>query len=134
MPLGVLPGERVHARRRARPVPAGDARYPPAGCPSCTEVLADAMQGVHEFRDLHALSVALAGRVDEARSLVGRWADQPRVAPRLPLGSCLTVVRALLWLELGDRDAVAALRDGSHRSPTGSRWAACQPAASVPCR
>ncbi len=86
------------------------ARYAAGRLPELTEVLAAAMQAVPEFRDLHALSVALGGRVDEARSLIGRWADQPPLH-RDYLWQLLTVVRAHLWLELGDRTALAALRD-----------------------
>jgi DNA-binding SARP family transcriptional activator len=86
------------------------SRYLAGRLPELTSTLEAAMPRVPEFRDLHALSLALGGDVDRARGLIGPWADQPRVN-RDYLWGLLTVVRALLWLELGDRTALADLRD-----------------------
>ncbi|GAA4350657.1 BTAD domain-containing putative transcriptional regulator [Angustibacter luteus] len=86
------------------------ARYAAGRLPELTDVFASAMLVVPEFHDLHALSLALGGRVDEARALIGSWANQPPLH-RDYLWELLTVVRALLWLELGDREALHALRD-----------------------
>ncbi len=61
------------------------------------------------FRDMHALSLVEAGREDEARRLLGPWAEQPPV-PRDYLWVLFTAARARLWARLRDPDAVAALR------------------------
>ena len=68
-----------------------------------------AVAHVHLFRDVHALCLLEAGREDEARGLLGPWAEQPPV-PWDYLWVLFTVVRARLWAQLGDPDAVAALR------------------------
>ncbi len=67
-----------------------------------------------ELRDLHAMALVEAGRAEEARRLLGPWAEQPAVI-RDYLWISLTVLRAWLWLELRDRgcatdDAIADLR------------------------
>jgi tetratricopeptide (TPR) repeat protein len=67
-----------------------------------------------ELRDVHALALVEAGRADEARRLLGAWAEQPPVI-RDYLFISLTALRAWLWLELHDRgcptdDAVVDLR------------------------
>ena len=64
---------------------------------------------VHLFRDVHALALVEAGREDEARGVLGPWAEQPPV-PWDYLWVLFTVVRARLWARLRDPDAVAALR------------------------
>jgi hypothetical protein len=61
------------------------------------------------MRDLHAYALVGAGRQAEARLLLGQWADQPPILPDY-LWTTMTVLRAQLWLELGDADAVADLR------------------------
>ncbi|MEV8510896.1 BTAD domain-containing putative transcriptional regulator [Dactylosporangium sp. NPDC051484] len=69
-----------------------------------------AAEPVHPaMRDLHALSLICGGRAAEARALLGPWREQPEMIwDYLWLSG--TVLRALVWAELGDRDAVAALR------------------------
>ena len=59
-----------------------------------------------ELRDLHALALVEAGRAEEARRLLGPWAEQPPVI-RDYLWISLTALRAWLWLAL----ARARLRD-----------------------
>ncbi len=60
-------------------------------------------------RDLHALSLVELGRHGEARELLGAWSEQPPLLEDY-LWLTLTVLRAWLWSELGDRDAVEELR------------------------
>jgi hypothetical protein len=67
-----------------------------------------------ELRDLHALALVETGRVEEARRLLGPYAEQPPIL-RDYLWTSLTVLRAWLWLELRERGcdtggAVADLR------------------------
>ena len=52
-----------------------------------------------ELRDLYALALVEAGRADEARRLLGAWAEQPPVI-RDYLWISLTALRAWLWLAL----------------------------------
>ncbi len=61
------------------------------------------------FRDLHLLSVADSGRLDEVRKLVGGWSEQPPLL-RDYMWTSLATARAQLWLQLGDRRALADLR------------------------
>ena len=62
------------------------------------------------FRELHALALVEAGRLDEARVVIGPWADQPE-PPWDYLWTTYVAVRALVWSALGDQVAVAALRE-----------------------
>ena len=62
------------------------------------------------FRDLHGLALIACSGPGEARMMLGDWAEQrPLLWDYLWPG--LTVVRARLWLELGDRRAIAELRE-----------------------
>ena len=62
------------------------------------------------FREIHALALVEAGRVDDARAAIGPWADQ--AAPPLDyLWTTYVAVRARIWSALGDQVAVAELRD-----------------------
>jgi hypothetical protein len=70
---------------------------------------AGAEHAPEHLRDLYALLLATTGRQDAARLLLGAWSDQPPVVPDY-LFLTMTVMRAWLWLELADPDAVAALR------------------------
>jgi tetratricopeptide (TPR) repeat protein len=65
---------------------------------------------VHEsLRELHALALLQAGRPEEARALLGPWHEQPELIwDYLWLSGA--VLRALVWSELGDAEAVADLR------------------------
>ena len=60
-------------------------------------------------RDMHALALVADGRADEARDLLGPWGEQPPLLEDY-LWTTLTVLRAWLWLELDDPEAVAQLR------------------------
>lgn len=64
---------------------------------------------VPPFRDLHALALVQGGDVAAARRSLGPWERQPALA-RDYLWLPLTGIRALVWAELGDPVAVAALR------------------------
>ena len=72
-------------------------------------VLAEAAAHHPNFRDLHALALVQSGRADDARVAVGAWAEQPPLLWDY-LWTGLSVVRARLWMALGDSDAVADLR------------------------
>jgi DNA-binding SARP family transcriptional activator len=72
-------------------------------------ILAMASRGFPPFRDWHALALVQAGRLDEARRLLGAWADQPAL-PWNYLWPGFTVIRAYTWIGLGDRSAIADLR------------------------
>lgn len=61
------------------------------------------------LRDLHALALLRAGRVDDARAALGPWREQPELIWDY-LWVSGTVLRALVWSELGDLGAVADLR------------------------
>jgi hypothetical protein len=61
------------------------------------------------FRDLHLLSVVDAGGIDEVRGSIGGWSEQPPLL-RDYMWTSLATVRAQLWLQLGDRGALADLR------------------------
>ncbi|WP_433162897.1 BTAD domain-containing putative transcriptional regulator [Kribbella sp. CA-247076] len=66
-------------------------------------------QGQPVFRDFHALALLAGSRTDEARMLLGDWSEQP------PLNwdfawIVLTILRARVWLGLGDARAIADLR------------------------
>jgi hypothetical protein len=61
------------------------------------------------FRELHGLALVSAGRLDELRSRIGPWAEQPEL-PRDYLWLSTTCVRGLVWAGIGDRQAVADLR------------------------
>ncbi|MGY1618755.1 BTAD domain-containing putative transcriptional regulator [Geodermatophilus sp. SYSU D00691] len=61
------------------------------------------------LRDLHALALLATGRDDEVRRLLGPWAEQPPILDDY-LWTSLTVLRARVWLALGDGDAVRDLR------------------------
>ena len=50
-----------------------------------------------------------AGRIEEVRRLVGGWAEQPALL-RDYLWTSMAVVRAQLWLQLGDQRALSDLR------------------------
>ncbi len=61
------------------------------------------------LRDLHALSLVQAGRLEEARLRLGAYAEQPALhEDYMWLG--LTALRARVWAALGDPRAVADLR------------------------
>jgi len=68
------------------------------------------LPAVHpSLRDLHALALLRAGRADDARAALGPWHEQPQLIwDYLWLSGA--VLRALVWSELGDPDAVADLR------------------------
>ena len=78
--------------------------------PEMVDELADAARHAVLFRDLHALALVEGGRVDEARSLLGPWREQPAV-PWDYLWVGFTALRAHLWSRLGDPVAVRELRD-----------------------
>jgi DNA-binding SARP family transcriptional activator/tetratricopeptide (TPR) repeat protein len=61
------------------------------------------------FREVQALALVSAGRLDEARALLGAWSDQPPL-PWDYLWAGFTAVRAYTWAALGDPQAVADLR------------------------
>nr|WP_246324921.1 AfsR/SARP family transcriptional regulator [Petropleomorpha daqingensis] len=61
------------------------------------------------FADLRALLLVRAGRTAEARAVLGAWREQPDL-PWDYLWVTGAAVRALLWAELADADAVAELR------------------------
>ena len=71
--------------------------------------LAEAAAQQPNFRDLHALALIHAGRLDAARVAVGAWAEQPPLLWDY-LWTGLTVVRARLWMAFGDQEAIADLR------------------------
>jgi tetratricopeptide (TPR) repeat protein len=62
------------------------------------------------FRELHALALVEAGRLDEAREVIGPWAALPE-PPWDYLWTTYVAVRARIWSALGDQVAVAALRE-----------------------
>jgi hypothetical protein len=61
------------------------------------------------FRELHALALVRAGRVEELRGLLGPWTEQPEL-PRDYMTVTLQTLRARTWIALADQEAVAALR------------------------
>jgi hypothetical protein len=61
------------------------------------------------FVDLRALLLVRAGRAAEARTLLGAWREQPELTWDY-LWDTGAVLRALLWAELGDGEAIAELR------------------------
>ncbi|MGY4767165.1 BTAD domain-containing putative transcriptional regulator [Kribbella sp. CWNU-51] len=62
------------------------------------------------FRDFHALALIAGSRTDEARLVLGDWAEQrPLNWDFAWIG--LTVLRARVWLELADPRAIAELRE-----------------------
>ncbi len=61
------------------------------------------------FREVQALALVSAGRLDEARALLGPWSDQPAL-PWDYLWAGFTAVRAYTWRALGDPQAIADLR------------------------
>jgi DNA-binding SARP family transcriptional activator len=61
------------------------------------------------LRDLHALALLQARGADRARAALGPWREQPEL-PWDYLWLSGTALRALVWSELGDQDAVAELR------------------------
>ncbi len=68
------------------------------------------LRGRHPvFRELHALAMVRAGRLDELRQVLGAWHDQPPL-PRDYLTVTIDALRSRTWIALGDLDAVAALR------------------------
>jgi DNA-binding SARP family transcriptional activator len=71
--------------------------------------LAEAAAQHPNFRDLHALALIHAGRLEEARVAVGAWAEQPPLLWDF-LWTGLTVVRARLWMAFGDQEAITDLR------------------------
>ena len=76
------------------------------------------------LREVHALSLARAGRHDELRVLLGEWREQPQLL-RDYLWVLLTAVRAEVWSGLGDR---AAARDlGEQLAPYADRLAFSAP-------
>jgi len=67
---------------------------------------------VHQpvLRDLHALALIACSRTDEARMMLGDWAEQ-RPLLRDFAWTGLTGIRARVWIEFGDQRAIADLRD-----------------------
>ncbi|WP_161632115.1 BTAD domain-containing putative transcriptional regulator [Nakamurella lactea] len=61
------------------------------------------------LRELQALTLAISGRLQEARMVVGPWSEQ-QSPPADYLWLPLMVGRARLWSALGDRKAIAELR------------------------
>lgn len=69
------------------------------------------IRGLHPaLREGHALALARAGRLDELRTLLGSWGEQPELL-RDYLWLYLTPLRAEVWALLGDRDAARDLQD-----------------------
>lgn len=62
------------------------------------------------LRDLHALALIACSRTDEARMMLGDWAEQ-RPLLRDFAWTGLTAIRARVWIELADPRAIADLRD-----------------------
>jgi ATP/maltotriose-dependent transcriptional regulator MalT len=62
----------------------------------------------HLAREIKASLLAVAGRLDEARQLLGPWERQPRV-PQTFVRTCWLAVRAETWARLGDPRACAEL-------------------------
>lgn len=60
------------------------------------------------MREVHALAMVRAGRLDELRTLLGDWADQPPLLRDYQF-VLLTAIRAQVWLGLGDERACADL-------------------------
>jgi tetratricopeptide (TPR) repeat protein len=77
--------------------------------PELEQELAALSARIPLFRDLHALSLVEAGRLDDARDALGAWRDQPPL-PWDYLWLGFTVLRAQLWARLGDVEAVRDLR------------------------
>ena len=72
------------------------------------------------LRDLHALSLVRAGRVEQARLILGPWREQPVLAR--DYGWVLSgVLRSWLWTALEDQQAIADLR--AHLTPYADRLA-----------
>lgn len=77
--------------------------------------------GLHpSLRDLRPLALAASGRIDEARSLLGAWPEQPPLIWDY-LWVTGTVVRAHLWARIGDLAAITDLR--SQLTPYADRIA-----------
>ncbi len=72
-------------------------------------VLAPIAQYHPAFRELHALTMVAAGRLDDLRIRLGAWAEQPPIH-RDYMWVGMTMVRARVWAALGDQEAVADLR------------------------
>lgn len=69
------------------------------------------IRGFHPaLREGHALAMARTGRLDELRTLLGSWGEQPELV-RDYLWLFLTPLRAEVWTILGDRDAARDLHD-----------------------
>lgn len=69
------------------------------------------LRGFHPaLREGHALALARAGRLDELRTLLGSWREQPQLV-RDYLWLYLTPLRAEVWALLGDREAARDLHD-----------------------
>lgn len=62
------------------------------------------------LRDLHALALIGCSRSDEARMMLGDWAEQ-RPLLRDFAWTGLTAIRARVWIALDDATAIADLRD-----------------------
>ncbi|HEX6888260.1 MAG TPA: BTAD domain-containing putative transcriptional regulator [Candidatus Nanopelagicales bacterium] len=77
--------------------------------PELEQELAALSDRIPLFRDLHALSLVEAGRLDDARRALGAWRDQPPL-PWDYLWLGFTVLRAQLWARLDDAEAVRDLR------------------------
>ncbi|HSF37235.1 MAG TPA: BTAD domain-containing putative transcriptional regulator [Nocardioides sp.] len=69
------------------------------------------LRGFHPaLREGHALALARTGRLDELRTLLGSWGEQPELV-RDYLWLYLVPLRAEVWALLGDRDAARDLHD-----------------------
>lgn len=62
------------------------------------------------FREMHSLALVRAGRAEEARRLMGSWADQPFLS-RDYFTVAINALRSRTWAALGDHEAITALRD-----------------------
>ena len=60
------------------------------------------------IREIHALAMVRAGRLDELRTLLGPWSEQPALLQDY-LWLFLSAVRAEVWVALGDLRAAADL-------------------------
>lgn len=68
------------------------------------------LRGFHPvLREAHALALARTGRLDELRTLLGSWGEQPELV-RDYLWLFLMPLRAEVWTLLGDRDAARDLQ------------------------
>ncbi|HYG94264.1 MAG TPA: BTAD domain-containing putative transcriptional regulator [Nocardioides sp.] len=69
------------------------------------------LRGFHPaLRELHALAMARAGRLDELRELLGPWSEQPPLTWDF-LWQFLAALRAQTWIALGDVAAATDLRE-----------------------